>query len=503
MSLIDRVRTKMQSFLQITPPSASQINIQEYLDWNGNAIKNRIWYRGDSSEIEQLYWQLVQSGTQRQMFWASHPTPGIEMRKIHTGLPSMIVDLIADILKGSLNNVNFIQGKGESEVSKLWDSIGEENDLQALTEKCIVETLVIGDGAFKISFDSELSEYPIVEYWGGDKVEYRYKRGRIKEVVFTSTHKIDNTTYELKEIYGRGYVDYELYKGGEPVEMPNDPAFGNLVRVEWDSDLMLAVPCMFYHSAKFEGRGQSIYDRKIDAFDSFDEAYSQWIDALRAGRTKEYIPENLVPRNPNTGKPNKPNSFDNRFIMTEADMRERAVNSIQTESAEIQHESFAATYAAALELCLLKLLSPSTLGIDIKKLDNAEAQREKEKVTLYTCNSIIEVLQPTLEKVIDSTIKAYYLLGKNELPEYSVEVTFQSYANPSFESQVETVGKARTAKIMSIEACVEELYGDSRDEDWKAEEVARLKEEFNVSQNSKALTGDAEGAGNEPVGESE
>ena len=33
---------------------------------------------------------------------------------------------------------------------------------------------------------------------------------------------------------------------------------------------------------------------------------------------------------------------------------------------------------------------------------------------------------------------------------------------------------------MSIEASVEELYGDSKDEKWKAEEVARLKAEQGI-----------------------
>lgn len=33
---------------------------------------------------------------------------------------------------------------------------------------------------------------------------------------------------------------------------------------------------------------------------------------------------------------------------------------------------------------------------------------------------------------------------------------------------------------MSIEASVEELYGDTRDEDWKKEEVARLKAEQGI-----------------------
>ena len=70
---------------------------------------------------------------------------------------------------------------------------------------------------------------------------------------------------------------------------------------------------------------------------------------------------------------------------------------------------------------------------------------------------------------------------KNEAVE-SVEVNlpFGEYANPSFESQVETVGKAKQSGIMSIERCVEELYGDSLDDDCKREEIARLKAEQGI-----------------------
>ena len=44
---MDNVRDKMQSWLQINPPVANRISLQEFLDWDANAIKNRIWYRGD------------------------------------------------------------------------------------------------------------------------------------------------------------------------------------------------------------------------------------------------------------------------------------------------------------------------------------------------------------------------------------------------------------------------------------------------------------------------
>jgi hypothetical protein len=173
-------------------------------------------------------------------------------------------------------------------------------------------------------------------------------------------------------------------------------------------------------------------------------------------------------------------------------MKERAQNRIETVSGEIRHDSYASTYATALDLCLQGIMSPSTLGIDVKKLDNAEAQREKEKVTLYTRNAIIEALQPTLEKLIKATITAYYRSILEDAPEYDVTVSFQDYANPSFESQIETIGKGKMQGILSIEACVEELYGDDKTEEWKAEEVERLKQEQGVVQmDEPALSADA------------
>ena len=136
----------------------------------------------------------------------------------------------------------------------------------------------------------------------------------------------------------------------------------------------------------------------------------------------------------------------------------------------------------ALDLCLQGLISPSTLGIDMKKLDNAEAQREKEKATLYTRDTIINALQVDIPLLVETTIKAY-----NEFynkPVTSVEATadFGDYANPSFESQIETISKARTGQIMSVDAAVDELYGDDKDEDWKQKEVKRIKAELGIAE---------------------
>jgi hypothetical protein len=53
------------------------------------------------------------------------------------------------------------------------------------------------------------------------------------------------------------------------------------------------------------------------------------------------------------------------------------------------------------------VMSPATLGIDISKRDNAEAQREKEKVTIFTRNGIIDTETPILKDLCDNTSKIF------------------------------------------------------------------------------------------------
>lgn len=490
MSIMDKVKSSIRSWLQIEPATGKQISIRETLDYQGNAIKNRIWYRGDGNELAQLY-QNIAEMDERYMFWASRSSPGLEMRKIHTGLPATIVDTLAGIVVTNLNDFEF---KSEP-IGELWEQIAAENRFKELLTRAVAETLVIGDGAFKISIDGTVSERPLLEFWPGDRVEYTMRRGRVTEIVFRSEIKLGGgRTAELREIYGLGYIRYRLTRAGEEIPLATVESLADLQDVEFgteDRKYMLAVPLRFFQSDRWEGRGQSVFDKKIECFDAFDEAWSQWMDALRAGRTKTYIPENLIPRDPATGALRRSNAFDDRFIRTDADMTQGAANKIETVSPAIPHDAYTATYSTALDLCLQGLISPSTLGVDVKKLDNAEAQREKEKVTLYTRAKIVEPLQDALETLARSVLMAYYDSQGGELQaELDVEVTFGDYANPSFESQVETVGKARTQGVMSIEASVDELYGDSRDDEWKAQEVNRIKAQEGVAEIGEPAVGD-------------
>ena len=117
-----------------------------------------------------------------------------------------------------------------------------------------------------------------------------------------------------------------------------------------DTNFMLAVPMMFNKSKKYKGRGQSILEKKLDAFDSFDEV---WIDALRDNRTITYIPEDLIPTDDN-GNLLKPNTFDNRYAKTGSSSTETESSKITREKGDFDYEGMLQSYITALVLVPLE-----------------------------------------------------------------------------------------------------------------------------------------------------
>lgn len=483
--MTDKMREGLRSFLQITPAPENVIMIEEGLDFLSNCAKNRIWYTGKSRQLSQLYSSL--NGIDKTLFWAAPMTKGLEIRKLHVGLAKIVIDMLSAIVLNDFNGVE-INTSGSRQCADDWERIEKENDFEEKLAECLTDVCTVGDGAFKISYDAEISDTVIIEWFPAERVRFIRRRGHIRGVKFYTEYFRNGRKFQFIETYSYGSITYKLIDSNDnelPVDTLEETAWAKGQNLSFDKRVIFAAPAVLGRHPQYKGRGVSLIDDKDDAGDALDEAFSQWMDALRAGRTKQMIPERLVPRNPETGMLCSPNPFDNRFVVVGDDsMQEGKSNGIQTDTPEIPSDSYLAAYITALDIYLQGLISPSTIGIDVKKLDNAEAQREKEKTTLYTRQRLVGLLSSVLPKLVTAALNAQSMIVRGGEPvagNLEIKAKFGEYANPSFESQVETVSKARTGGVMSIRTAVDEMYGDSKDEEWKQEEERRIKEENGIA----------------------
>jgi hypothetical protein len=259
---MDWLKNAFIKWLGITP-ATSQLNltIREGITKEANVLKNRLWYRGDPVELEQFFKQLaemssnVSSSIAHTRFWAASPANNQLVRKLHSGLPRLIADKLAQIVLGDMN-----ESEMEQVIKTRWDEFRKHIDFEELLKQAITDTLVEGDGAFKICVDPEVSDKPLLEFYSGNNVEFKYQRGQLIEIVFFMDYWKESKHYKLAEYYGKGYVNYKLFNdlGNEvPLETLEETAL--LQDVTFEGNYIMGVPLKIYSSAKWKGRGESIF----------------------------------------------------------------------------------------------------------------------------------------------------------------------------------------------------------------------------------------------------
>jgi hypothetical protein len=474
------IKNMVMRLFKIIPATDREITIKEPLTFQENVLKNKIWYRGDPAELEQFFKQVARYPSYESRFWAV--TPFRKVRKIHSGIVQITVDRFKDIITADLNGISFGEEGQVKPLEERWNEIALDNKFSDLLGSAVAGALSSGDGAFKISVDEE-NKYPIIEFYEADNVAFTKRRGRLTEIKFYTKYS-DQTNerkeYRLEETYGRGYVTYKLYnENGKEVPMDTLEDTAVFQDVSFDGDFIMGEPLIFFPSSKWEGRGKALFDAKTDDLDALDEVISQWLDAVRKGRINRYIPEDLVPRTTD-GQMIEPNDFDNDYIAIGSAGKEGFSDKIEIVQPDISYEAYVNSYSSFLDLALQGIVSPATLGIDLKKNDSSESQREKEKITIYTRGKLVEVLGNVLPELANKCLKVQDLMENKRAGEYKASAKFGEYAAPGFDNVVETVGKAKTYGVMSIDKAVEEMYGDTLTQEEKETEISRIKQEQGI-----------------------
>ena len=490
----DRIMQAVKRVFKVRPAGPQCIVIREPYSFETDAIRNRVWYRGDADELKQLYAQLSMTDAGCSRFWAAVPI-GKKVRKLHTGLPGMMVDVLVGAVVGDYDGMDFIDDNGDDdkEMVARWKALQGAISFPDALEGALAETLVTGGGAFRVSWDKQISLMPSVEFFGEDRTECRTRNGFLTGVSFFTDYWRGNDLYQLEEIREPGQIRYILRDaGGKEAPLSTIPELADLHSVQVPNDIMTAIPFKVWRSTKWPGRGRSIYSGKTDDFDALDEVVSQWMDAVRSGRVRHYIPEEFIPRNKQTGELMSMDAFGSEFVQTRNPMGgdEDKKGIIDTVQPDIRYEAYRASYISALDLCLQGILSPATLGINIAATASGESKKEGKDVTGFTRNRITAKLEAVLPKVASVLLMVEDWINGRPIGAYSPTVSFGEYAAPDFGTRVKAIRDADACGGMSTEAKVEEIWGGSKSKEWIKDEIQRIKQEKGIMEAEEPSAGD-------------
>lgn len=487
--------------IQIANPSNERltyINDEENIRIS-NIRANKCWYLGNGDELLNLYtnqqiygWAKnpIYNRNKRQYFWSRSVAEMV--KRVHSGIPRMI----GDTLTGIVGYPDIDAGDDRL------DKILEVNDFEfMLCQNIRPMTLVEGDGAVKININPKLCKYPLIEYYGAEDWMPIYKSNILIGMAFLSYYKdSDDKDYllaETRSLTARGLeVEYDLFKAGKD---------GNIFSCSLDTlpelaglenqlipgiRCLFAVPNKYYFDPLHKHRGKSIYDGKLDLFDFMDEILTQSGQTNRVSTPVEYYPTDLLGRT-NKGVPVLPSLYNRQYVKVEGtlDGDGNVNNEIKTTQPDLNFDKYGQLFNDVLGVALIGVLSPATLGIDIAKKDNAEAQREKEKQSIFTRQLICENETKMVKKLCTMLLMAqdYIDNGGFKDAEYDISIKYDEFANPSWESQLQVLGSAWSNGELSTERYVNLLWGGKLSEDEMLKEIEWLDEnksrdDFDVEQ---------------------
>lgn len=515
MTIFEKIRQRILKFLKLEHLSDNPQGERYTFINDENTVKrqhlneNRIWYVGDSDELENYYTvqnvggfakEPIYNRNKRQYFWGIAVTE--HTKKVHSGIPRAIVDTLSNAI--GMPDIT-IEDEEKNEVIK---KLIEVNAFTTkLTQEARPLTLVEGWGGWKIVWDKGISDYPIFQYYEGKDVEFVVKNGIVIGMIFKDYYKYKNKDYVLMETRRidktDSIVEFELFKlSGDNVEKVNLDTIDELKNLPVDGyripglKKILGVPCRYFFDLFDKDHGRSIFQGKLDVFDDIDQCLSQASQTDRVSTPVEYYPTDVLEKDGN-GNTQLPSVYNRQYVKSVSfpDGDGNIHGEIKTTQPQLNFEQYIARFKALIDVAITGILSPASMGIDIAKKDNADAQREKEKVTIYTRNNVMASEEKELKNLLSLGLmmKEYMDTNKITLTDYDISVKYCEFANPTFESMSRILTPMWTQGAISTEMYVDKLYGDSLSDEEKQSEIEKLnanRQQDNIELGDFGLNGD-------------
>lgn len=458
-----------------------------------------VWYAGDADELLNFYTRAntidyntdpLYNRNKKSYFWAVSSTEN-DIKRTHSGQPRNIVDTLVDII--GLPQI-FVGTKGLEKINDRLQTILDENNFnRTLVQRARPLTFVEGWGAWKINWDEKFSDNPILLYYRADAVDFIFRNDRLIAIIYKDYYQNEKgqnfILFETRRIEVREILDdvtgikstvpcliieKELFKITGQSQVLQKMKLTDLPQLKDTKESLIVTnynsflgwPSVYYEDNHDDLYGRSIFTGKIDLFDDLDQCHSQAANTVRRSTTIEYFNTQYLEKDEKTGMPKMPKAFDRKYIAYKGgrtgDGTFDNTGPVQAVQPRLDFTNYSVEEQNILINILSGIMSPATLGIDVAKKDNAAAQREKEKVTIFTRNTVIYEETKIFKKLANDLLVAWELMhtGKVTCKKYDISVQYEEFADASFENKLETVLMGWQSGIMSDETALRFLHGD-------------------------------------------
>ena len=482
------------------------------------AMLNYAFYHGDSDELAiaclkysriDIPTNILENLNTKNYFWVVASSE-VGVKKVHSGITKAIIKTLVSVLgkpensitKEVINDFGEVDEEADLNAEKELESIIKKNKLMKIVkEQQQPLNWVMGEGAFVINVDTSKYDYPRVEYVDARNVAFEREGNDVTKVYIRQYFNHEQDSHMLlqergvmdvdvtdndnnKVVKKASYVKYHLFKltNVDSREIAQEVPLDTIDETKHLKDCafvglesILAIPCV-YDFDVIQQHGTGIFEDRLDLIDALDETCSQANTAVRVSTPIDYMSEDFLEHDAD-GNPIKPNKYDRKIVTTKSGINSVGENGsgINPSNPSTDFSGYTAEQLSLVERIITGIISPSTLGINVSKVDNGETQREKEKITMFTRDALIESQTDILQQLYELLLQVNDFINNREVGKYNIAINYPEYGNPTFESKLQNLYPAFASGAMSPKRYVKELWGDSLTEDEAEEEIAYLE----------------------------
>lgn len=449
------------------------------------------WFRGNINYLIQFYtlWRRepVELFTSNRQTWYEWTEDKTDVQMVHASTAGFITTLMRDLVFSGPVEIKINDNEELNDrVQKAFAS--DENDIQEFLKRADMMESVGGTIMFKCNYDPTISEYPILEYYEVDKIDYMEKFGRITNMISVDDLYKNGNEYSLISQHTREGISYTLFNNGNEVPMSDYYSDGEEPRgLTYPKDEngnkglgpILAVWKMRNHMSKefFDMKlGASDYEGQIDSLQMLDEIYSRFINQIRATQPVLFMSEELMgfsTDDQGNSYVNKPKDLGVKVYELSGGLSNVDGKSIAAMfNRDVPDLKGVAELASSFEWVLrtmltLMFIAPSTGNIDTEKVGSnttSSSLFKREQSTHLLRKSLIESWTTAIKNIVRLVCQWFDIIDSdgntipNSYADLSIDVKFPDVDMDDFGTRLDQAVKGYVSGLFSIKEGVKHAF---------------------------------------------